>query len=281
MNETSKSVAEHWLAGQQAMWKPFFPWTAGQSGEPKPAANANPLEEQFNELRDTWQASVTKWTDFAKEAAQGELPSADKLREMFTPAAWAHGPGSGPGVVDAALQRVLEGPRYAVLWDLDRQLLELKKLTLQRDQAVAAYQAVVQKAWNAAFQRFAKALGSDPLASTKLTWRGLADKWLAVANDTLIDVHRSEKFIEAQRQMLRAASDRHLQERKIAEAWCEAGHIPTRTEIDELQRHVVELRREVRLLRRATPAGAIPAATVGARRVPARRPRTASKRART
>jgi hypothetical protein len=139
----------------------------------------------------------------------------------------------------------------------------------------------VHKAWNAAFQRFTKALSSDPQVSAKLTWRGLTDKWLAVANDTLIEVHRSEKFIEAQRHMLRAASDRHLQERKIAEAWCEAGHIPTRSEIDELQRHVVELRREVRLLRRATPAGATPAPAVGARKAPARRARAASKRVRT
>jgi len=281
MNEASKSLVENWVAGQQAMWKPYFPWTDGQTGEPKPAANSNPLQDQFNELRNTWQASVAKWTDFAKEAAYGELPSADKLREMFTPAAWAHGAGAGSGVVDAALQRVLEGPRYAVLWDLDRQLLELQKLTLQRDKAVAAYQAVVQKAWNAAFERFTKALGSDPQTFAKLTWRGLADKWLAIANDTLIEVHRSEKFIEAQRHMLRAASDRHLQERKIAEAWCEAGHIPTRSEIDELQRHVVELRRELRLLRRATPTGAAPAVAAGARKAPVRRPRAASKRAST
>ena len=47
--------------------------------------------------------------------------------------------------MDAALQRVLEGPRYATLWDLDRKLLELQKLTLQRDKDVAAYQAVVQQ----------------------------------------------------------------------------------------------------------------------------------------
>jgi hypothetical protein len=92
-----------WPAGDV---EALLPWTAGQAGEPKPAANANPLEEQFNELRDTWQASVAKWTDFAKEATQGELPSADKLREMLAPAAWAHGAASGPGVFDAALQRV-------------------------------------------------------------------------------------------------------------------------------------------------------------------------------
>jgi polyhydroxyalkanoate synthase subunit PhaE len=51
--------------------------------------------------------------------------------------------------------------------------------------------------------------------------------------------------------MLRAASDRHLQERKMAEAWCEAAHVPTRTEVDELHRTVTELRRELRRLRRA------------------------------
>jgi len=281
MNEPSKAFGEQWLDAQQAMWKTFLAGGPTAQDGTQRAPEATPLVEQFNELRDTWQASVAKWTDFAKEATQGELPSADKLRDMFSPAAWAHGAGSGPGVFDAALQRVLEGPRYAVLWDLDRQLLELQKLTLQRDKAVAAYQAVVQKAWNAAFQRFAKALGSDQQTSAKLTWRSLTDKWLAVANDTLIEVHRSEKFIEAQRHMLRAASDRHLQERKIAEAWCEAGHIPTRSEIDELQRHVVELRREVRLLRRATPTGATPAAAAGARKAPVHRPRTASKRART
>jgi hypothetical protein len=261
------------------MWKPFFPWEAGRTGEQAPGANPNPLEEQFNELRDTWQASVAKWTDFAKEAAQGELPSADKLREMFAPAAWAHGASPGSGVLDAALQRVLEGPRYAVLWDLDRQLLELQKLTLQRDKATTAYQSVVQKAWNVAFQRFAKALGSKPPGAAGSTWRGMTDQWLAVANDTLLEVHRSEEFIEAQRRMLRAASDRHLQERKVAEAWCEAGHIPTRSEIDELQRHVVELRREVRLLRRALPDAAKPASAAPARKASPRRP-SATKRAR-
>ena len=167
---------------------------------------------------------------------------------MFSPASWS-GPGSG--LMDTALQRVLEGPRYATLWDLDRKLLELQKLRLQRDKDVAAYQAVVQKAWNMAFERFRRPSRPVRRPPSKLTWRGLTDRWLAVANDTLIEVHRSDEFVDAQRRMLRAASDRHLQERRIAEAWCEAAHVPTRSEVDELQRTVIELRREVRLLRRA------------------------------
>ena len=246
MSDATKA-GETWLATQQAMWKALFPALPAEAAAP--AHEATPLQQQFSDLRDTWQASVERWTAFAKEAAQGEVPSADKLREIFAPAAWAGGTGPGAGVLDASLQRVLEGPRYATLWDLDRPLLQLQKLTLQRDKDVAAYQAVVQKAWNLAFERFAKALSTEPQAAGG--WRALTDRWLAVANDTLIEAHRSDEFLQAQRRMLRSASDRHLQERKIAEAWCEAAHVPTRSEVDELQRQVTELRREMRLLRRA------------------------------
>ena len=104
------------------MLKALFPtWPA--AGEPKPQQNL--LEEQFTELRDTWQASMTKWTELAKDAAQGRSTDArsaarDVLARVMERAR--------VGVMDAALQRVLEGPRYATLWDLDRKLLELQKL---------------------------------------------------------------------------------------------------------------------------------------------------------
>lgn len=259
---------EGWPATQQAMLRNFFPWLAQGAAVVHEAA-ANSLEEQFAELRDTWQASVTKWTEFAKDASKGELPTPNKLREMFTPASWT---GPGAGVLDAALQRVLEGPRYATLWDHDRQLLELQRLTSERDKAVTVYQAVVQKGWNLAFERFAKTVAAQPQEASKSGWRGLTDQWLAVANDTLIEVHRSDEFVEAQRRMLRAASDRHLQERRIAEAWCEAAHVPTRSEVDELQRQVVELRRELRLLRRAQAPIALAPAAKPVRKAAARTP---------
>jgi len=253
MSRTETAQPDTWLAAQQAMWKGLFPWASPPAaGAPAPR-EVSPLEQQFNELRDTWQESVRKWTEFAKDAPAGELPSPEKLREMFAPTSWS---GPGAGVLDTALQRVLDGPRYATLWDMDRKMLELQRLTLKRDKQVVAYQAVVQKAWNTAFERFTKALAAEPDASRKLGWRALTDRWLATANDTLIEVHRSEAFLQAQSRMLRAASDRHLKERELAEAWCQAAHLPTRTEVDELQREVVELRRELRLLRRGQAAPA-------------------------
>jgi polyhydroxyalkanoate synthesis regulator phasin len=145
---------------------------------------------------------------------------------------------------------VLEGPKYATLFDLDRKLLALQQLASQRDSDLAAFHALLLRAWNTAFERF-----SSSVVSTKVqapaTWRGMADRWLAVVNDTLIEAQRSEAFVEAQRKMLRSASDYRLQERKIAEAWCEAFHIPHRTEMDEMQRTVIELRRQLRALQRA------------------------------
>ena len=272
MSASSSLWTDGWLASQQALLKTFFPTPLDASAAP--LAGSNPLEQQFADLRDTWQASISKWTEVAKEAAKGEMPDPAVLREMFSPAAWS-GPGSG--LMDTALQRVLEGPRHATLWDLDRKLLELQKLRLQRDKEVAAYQAVMQRAWNMAFERFAKTFAAGPEPAVKLTWRGLTDRWLAVANDTLIQVHRSDEFVDAQRRMLRAASDLHLQERRIAEAWSEAAHLPTRTEVDELQRTVTELRREMRLLRRAAAASA----TSRSARAPApvRKPRAAKKSA--
>ena len=275
MSDTNKSLNENWLAAQQSMLKAFFPWAsqaATTDDEAKPEAGA--LETQFSEMRDTWKASVEKWTEFAKEAPQGQLPSADKLREMFTPSSWTR---LGSGGLDAALKRVLEGPRYATLWDLDRKTLELQNAVVQYEKDLAAYQAVERKAWNLAFERFAKVMSAQPQPGESRSWRGLTDKWLKVANDALTEVHRSDEFVQAQSRMLRAAADRHLQERKIAEAWCEATHVPTRSEVDELQRLVVELRREVRTLRRTAPTHA---AVSPARKTAARRSRASAKQAR-
>jgi predicted DNA-binding protein (UPF0278 family) len=99
----------------------------------------------------------------------------------------------------------------------------------------------------------------------------MADRWLAVVNDTMIDVHRTDEFVQAQRQMLRSASDYRLQERKIAEAWCDALHVPTRSEMDEVQRTVTELRRQVRALRRTgskAASGPVERATPAKKRAP-------------
>jgi hypothetical protein len=267
MNELFKNWSDGWAASQQALMKSMFAPPAGGTD-----AGQAPLQEQFAELRDTWKSSIEKWTEFAGESAKNAGPlTPEALAQLFAPAQWS---GPGAGAFDSALRQVLEGPKYATLWDHDRKLAELQQLALQRDKDIAAYQAIVQKAWNTTFQRFTASFASTQ-GEAPGTWRSLTDRWLAMANDTLIEVHRSDEFVEAQRRMLRSASDYRLQERKLAEAWCEASHIPTRTEVDELQRTVIELRRQLRALQREKSP---PAEAVGADSPPAA-PRNRSPRA--
>ena len=74
-------------------------------------------------------------------------------------------------------------------------------------------------------------------------------------------MHRSAAFLEIQRNMTRSSTEYRLAEREIAEAFCEVHHIPTRTEMDEMQRLVTELKRELRSLKKAAPKPAPAKAT--------------------
>jgi hypothetical protein len=262
MTQSNDNWAEGWVAMQQAFLKSMFrsPTASGsESEEAKP-----PMQEQFADLQETWKESIEKWAAFVKDGASPDTWTPKALREMFSPARWS---GGGAGAFDAGLQHVIEGPKYANLWDLDRKIAELQQLSVKRDKAVLAYQAIVQRAWSAALERFMKTVSSGK-ADTPTTWRGLTDRWLKVANETLIEAHRSEEFVEAQTGMLRAASDYRLRERALAESWCEAYHIPTRTEVDEIQRTVTELRRQIRLLQRQNASQLETRATPGSTRQP-------------
>jgi polyhydroxyalkanoate synthase subunit PhaE len=243
MSEAPNTWADSWAASQQALMQAMFPVQPPDV----PAATGTPgaLQEQFADLRDTWQESIEKWTELVKQGAKAAPITPEALRELFAPDRW-----SGTGAFDAGLRQVLEGPKYAMLFDLDRKLLALGQLASRRDRDVAAFHAIMLKAWNTAFERFSSSLVAMKVQAPA-TWRDMADRWLAVVNDTLIEAQRSEAFVEAQRKMLRSASDYRLQEQKIAEAWCEAFHVPTRTEMDEMQRTVTELRRQLRALQRA------------------------------
>ena len=271
--EVAKPWMEAWAQNISPFVKAVFP---GAPDSPQADDAKLPVEEHFAALNETWRESIEKWSALAKEGIRAEALTPEALLELFTPARWS---GVGSGAFDSGLREVLEGPKYATLWNMDHDLLQLQQRAAERDKRVMAYQGIVQKAWNKAFERFSNSFASSR-GEIPTTWRGLTDRWLAVANEVLIEAHRSDEFIEAQTSMLRASSEYRLQERHLAELWCAASHIPTRTEMDEMQRVVTELRRELRLLRRQTASSALPtprspAPTQRAVRAPAPKSRAA------
>jgi polyhydroxyalkanoate synthesis regulator phasin len=265
-------AADLFKAWSDPKQNPFQAWVEGMKAHGVAPPTATP--EGFGALNELFAKSMEGWAALAKWPIdpKGGV-DASAMRKLFDPEEW----GRARGGFDLALEHLTEGPTYATLWDLDRKMLVAQKLAQQRAQDTAAYQAVVQKAWNKAFERFINALG-DAGGTPVKSGRELLDLWIAIANDTLTEMHRTPEFLEAQRKMTRSAADYRLQEREIAEVFCEMHHIPTRSEVDELQRTVTELRRELRQLKAAqeVPSAARP---LSARKagVPARRAPPASR----
>jgi hypothetical protein len=228
-NENQKSLFQAWAEGKPS---PF-----AMQGEPPPGT------EVMSELM---RRSMEEWSSIASGAwTQAGRFDPEAMKKLFDPAEWKRA-GSH---FDMGLEKLTEGPTYATLWDLDKKMLNTQKLWVERARDVERYWEVMQGAWNVALERFMKAIG-EPRGEPITSGREMLDLWLKTANGALVEMHRSKEFLEAQRRMTRSSTEYRLAEREIAEAFCEMHHIPTRSEMDEMQRVVTELRRELRSLKR-------------------------------
>jgi len=251
-NENQKSLFQAWAEGRPS---PF-----AMQGEPPPGTEV---------MSDLLQRSMEEWSTLSKDAwtKSGHF-DAEAMKKLFDPAEWKRA-GSH---FDMGLEKLTEGPTYATLWDLDKKMLNTQKLWVERARDVEHYWEVIQGAWNRALERFMGVVNDAKGVPIK-SGRQMLDLWLETANKSLVEMHRSKEFLEAQRRMTRSSTEYRLAEREIAEAFCEMHHIPTRTEMDEMQRTVTELRRELRALKRE--GSAPPKATAASKKVkaPAKRGR--------
>jgi len=77
----------------------------------------------------------------------------------------------------------------------------------------------------------------------------MIDQWLKIANEKLLDTQRSPEFLDAQKQLFKAATQCKEQQNDMIESWCEYVGLPSRAEVDDLHKKVHELTREVRKLK--------------------------------
>jgi polyhydroxyalkanoate synthesis regulator phasin len=250
------SLFKQWTDQQQALLRamsvgggPF-----GIGGTPTVNAPAD-VSEGLRKAQALWQSSMEQWVSLAQKALPQSGITGESLKTLFDPSQWAQ---AGLGPLDAAIEHLVEGPSYATLWTLDRKILKAQKLRAEWAKDLAAYQVLMHGAWNEAVKRFLVAI-NDAQGTPITSWRELTDVWIDIANDTLVETHRTPEFLEAQRRLTRSGVECRLQEREIAEAFCEIQQMPTRTEMDEVQREVYELRRRLRALERSGIAAVEPA----------------------
>ena len=267
---------KQWTDQQQALLRSMS-LGSGPLGLPgAPTANTPAgMSEGVHQAQALWQSSLEQWVTLAQKALPQSGITAESLKTLFDPSQWAQ---AGLGPLDAAIEHLVEGPSYATLWTLDRKILKAQKLRAEWAKDLAAYQVLMYGAWNEAVRRFVREI-NDTQGAPITTWRELTDLWVNTANETLVETHRTPEFLEAQRRLTRSGVECRLQEREIAEAFCEMQQTPTRTEMDEVQREVYELRRRLRALEKSgVPAAASPPSPNNAKkpgRTPGRGPRRA------
>ena len=111
------------------------------------------------------------------------------------------------GEISEAIRRMAEGPRLADMLNLDKQVYAVIAAWIEVQQRMAAYRAVVSVPWNRAFDRYGAALKDRKDDSeTGDDWRKQFNLWSGIANEELIRNQRSEEFLTAQRELLRAAT---------------------------------------------------------------------------
>ncbi len=225
------------------------------------------LSKMFLRMTEVWRESAEKAGAAGKLWSESMMPFLTARAADSSLFAAAQG-----GEVTEAIKRMVEGPRLADVWSLDRDIYALMAAWMEIQQRMAAYHAVVSVPWNKALERYSAALqekqgqGGEQDAD----WRKAFGVWSGIANEELIRNQRSEAFLTAQRELLRSALALRTRQQKIGDSLAKLFGLPTQQDFDELTRQLTELRRELRAhLRSQRQAGRGEGASSGESRKPA------------
>ena len=254
--EQQTELTKSWLDGQGRLADTLAK-AGGKAGSAEDAAASGQEAAAMAELWRSWMAlGGSVGAGMPGMAEPGKI-AGETLGRFLDPMSLALVGGSQVG---ETIRRLTEGPRFADLGAIERRMAKVLELWLQVQQAARSYEAVVAGAWAEANQRFTAefnrlaAAGEAPQQP-----KDALRLWLDIANRTLLETHRSERFLTAQGELLRHGMDFLLGERELIEGLVEPAGLPTRSEIDEVHRSVQELKRRVRSLEKAAAAASAPA----------------------
>ena len=257
--ETMKAMGELWGRGAQSfveaqrnMMGAMNTAMPGKLDVPD-LASMQKAQESFGQAWTTAQdiaANFAKGMNAAKQDARDRTDpvAAEVLSKVFDPRGWL----SASNEVDEALNRMAQGPQLADLWTYERKFTALFTAWMALRRRNLEHNTIMLEAWTRATGAFAKAVNAraesgQPLESA----RALMALWVETANDVLLETQRSDDFLKSQRETLKAATDLRLAQQEVAEFYAEMYGAPSRSEIDDVHRSLTDLRREVRVLKRA------------------------------
>jgi len=258
--EYMRALAELWggekgfAIAQQSLFRDLadrLPAEGGRGDEDKSDLDEEGLTAANEAFARLWSSALTLSQTFARNIEEAKEPDplvSGVLKRIFDPSAWFT---SADGM-DAALNRLAEGPRLADLFNSERQVLNVFNAWAALRRRSLEHNTVMLEAWLQAAGSFAKALNEKADRKEALSsWREVLALWVDTANTALLETQRSEAYLKSQRELIKASTDLRLAQQQVAELYGQMFGYPTRAELDDVHKALTELRREVRTLARA------------------------------
>jgi class III poly(R)-hydroxyalkanoic acid synthase PhaE subunit len=241
-------------------------------------------------VMEMWSAATAMCSELATAfpTAGGDATVDATFRKIIDPRSWI----AGTGEMDDVLGRMAEGPRFADLGEIERRYARVLQAWMNLRRRGFEHNTVVLEAWLRAARRFTEQLAGRTNVDTQAPGTQALDRkaalalWTETANRELLETQRSEPFLQTQAALIRATTELRMAQQELVEHFGKQYGFPTRTELDDVHRTVTELRREMRILRRAqlmsTSVTPLAPATEQSRTPrPARRPSTKQRGTRT
>jgi hypothetical protein len=228
---------------------PFRAWLEASRAFLAAGPPDEPVRARCDALFAAWRRFADTYAE-AGSAAAGPAAEAGTSGGPFDPLAWTDAASAG-GLGD--LWRWF-GAGAAAGWQTEREALLGSREWAAYALALGRHQAVMAEAWLAAFRRFSEALAAEQRGAGPPSWETIRACWQEAADLELARAMRSDAFLAAQRELIRARLDCTRLIRSRLERLGEVLGLATRAEIDELAQRVHRLAREVRALREAREA---------------------------
>ncbi len=205
------------------------------------------IAEMWSSNEEFWK-KISNNSSVSPEATIDNEQYFDVFKKSMDPEVWTK---HAFGNLDFLNKKFSDKPAFAGTTNFDKKLQSISDNWSLLQEKLTEYSGVVMEAWIGAYERFRKDAEDKMTAeSWPASWKDVSDNWMEIANQALLEMQKSEDYLQAQKEVLNANSEYRLSERTVAEELCELYHIPTRTEVDELHQKVYLMNKELRELRK-------------------------------
>lgn len=259
-----KALTDFWsaqgaamLGMQQAVTRSMADGMQAMFGSP---ATATPdlvtpdLAQASEAMLQLWSAATALSAELAgrlTQATDGSGAASEMLELISNPRYWL----AGTPEMDDVLARMVDGPKLADLFDVERRYGNVMRRWAELRRAGFEHHRVLLDSWMRASNEFMTELaGRTGTDGKPLEPKQLLALWTAIGNRQMFETQRSDAFLRSQRDTIRASTELRIAQAELSEHLGKQYGLPTRTEMDDVHRSMTEMRRELRKAQRELDA---------------------------